>query len=170
MKWFSAAIVSAISLFAGSAASQAKDIVQTARDAGQFTLLLQAVEKAGLETKLATPGPFTVFAPTDDAFRALPPDVAERLMDPQNKDELASVLSYHVLAGRLASTDFAAVMSDVQTLAGRSIFLTKEGETISVNGATLTQSDIVADNGVVHVIDKVLLPPQRLQPTFKSKD
>ena len=168
MKQIAAATALAISVAAIAGESQAKDIVQTATDAGNFTMLLRAVQSAGLEAKLKTPGPFTVFAPTDDAFRALPPDVARRLMDPANKNELANVLSYHVLAGRLSTSDLKAAKSDAKALSGQSIFLGKEGAAVTANDAKVAQPEIFADNGIVHVIDKVLMPPKPVQPTFKS--
>lgn len=166
LSWPAAAL--AISLVTGAGGSQAKDIVQTAKDAGTFTMLLQAVQRAGLEEKLKTPGPFTVFAPTDDAFRALPPDVAKRLMDPANKTELANVLSYHVLAGRLSIADLKAPKSDAKALTGQSLVLGKQGDAVTANEANVAQPEIVTDNGIVHVIDKVLIPPKPVQPTFKA--
>ncbi len=104
-----AAAALAILILSIAEGSEAKDIVQTAKDTGKLSMFLQAIKSAGLEEKLKSPGPFTIFAPTDDSFRALPPEVAKRLLDPANKDELANVLSYHVLAGRLITSDLKAI-------------------------------------------------------------
>lgn len=142
----------------------AKDLVQTADEAGRFTMLLKAIRQAGLEGKMTTPGPFTVFAPTDAAFQALPAATAERLMNPANKDELAKVLSYHVLAGRLMAADAAGKNVAASTLIGQPLVVNGEGDAVTVNGAKLIQSDVRADNGIVHVIDRVLIPPTPVQP------
>lgn len=142
----------------------AEDIVQTATEAGKFTMLLKAVRQAELEAKLTTPGPFTVFAPTDAAFQALPAGTAERLMNPANKSELAHVLSYHVLAGRLTSSDIAGKNAAAATLNGQPLVLHGENGTVTVNGAAIIQPDIQADNGIVHVIGTVLIPPTPIQP------
>ncbi len=144
----------------------ADDVVETARKAGQFTMLLKAVQQAGLESKLKTPGPFTVFAPTDAAFAALPPAVAKRLMDPANTGELAKVLSYHVLAGRLITRDLGTMPRAADTLIGAAVVLNPTESGVKVNDAAITTPDMRVDNGVVHVIDKVLLPPMPIQPTF----
>lgn len=151
-------------LMAGSPDAHAADIVEAASEAGQFTMLLQAVKQAGLEGKMKTPGPFTVFAPTDAAFSALPPEVSQRLMDPDNKAELAGVLSYHLLAGRLLSADVAGKNAEVKALTGQGLVVNGEGENLTVNGAKVSTRDMIVDNGVVHVIDEVLLPPTPVQP------
>ncbi len=151
-------------LMTGSPEVHAADIVEAASEAGQFTMLLQAVKQAGLEGKMKTSGPFTVFAPTDAAFSALPPEVSQRLMDPANKAELAGVLSYHVLAGRLLSADVAGKNAEVKALTGQGLVVNGEGENMTVNGANVSTRDMITDNGVVHVIDEVLLPPTPVQP------
>lgn len=153
-------------LWAAVGPACADDVVETARKAGQFTMLLKAVQQAGLESKMKTPGPFTVFAPTDAAFAALPPAVAKRLMDPANKGELAKVLSYHVLAGRLITRDLGTMPRAADTLIGAAVVLNPTASGVKVNEATITTPDMRVDNGVVHVIDKVLLPPMPIQPTF----
>lgn len=142
----------------------AADIVETAAGAGQFTKLLEAMQQAGLTALMRTPGPFTVFAPNDAAFAALPPEIGARLMDPANKAELAKVLSYHVVAGRLATADIKGLNADVKSLTGQSLLVNGQEAAATVNGAAIIQPDIQADNGAVHVIDKVLIPPTPVQP------
>ncbi len=159
-------IVLGAGLLAAIGPACADDIVETARKAGQFTMLLKAVQQAGLEAKMKTPGPFTIFAPTDAAFAGLPPDIAKRLMNPANKGELAKVLSYHVLAGRLVTRDLGGVPRAADTLTGAAVVLNPTGPGVKVNDATLTTPDMRVDNGIVHVVDKVLLPPMPIQPTF----
>lgn len=168
MKWVSTATILTFCVTAMAGDCRAGDLLETADQAGQFTMFRQAAEQVGLATKLTSPGPFTVFAPTDDAFRALPPDVLKRLMDPQNMTELANVLSYHVVAGRLAGADVKTPLNDLQALTGRSLFLRRDGDTVFINDATVVRMDIIADNGVIHMVDKVLVPPTRLQPSFES--
>jgi len=121
-------------------------------------------EQAGLTGLLKSPGPFTVFAPNDAAFAALPPEATSRLMDPANQAELAKVLSYHVAAGRLAAADVKGLNADVKSLTGQSLVVDGQAAAPTVNGANIVQPDIQADNGIVHVIDKVLLPPTPVQP------
>ena len=154
----------AVSLFAGAA--QAANIVQAAQADGHFTMLLKAVRQAGLEGKMMSPGPFTVFAPTDAAFAALPPATARRLMDPANKAELAKVLSYHTLAGRLTTAELGDKPRAAATLIGEPLVLDAGGPRVKVNDAHITKADMMVDNGVVQVIDKVLLPPTPIQPSF----
>jgi len=160
------ALLAAAGVLALAGQAQADDIVEAARKAGNFTMLLKAVKQAGLEAKMKTPGPFTVFAPTDAAFAALPPDVAKRLMNPANKKELAKVLSYHVLAGRLTTRDLGETPRAADSLIGAPVVLNGMGPGTKVNDANITTPDMRVDNGVVHVIDKVLLPPMPIQPKF----
>jgi len=147
-----------------SAQAPTKDVVQAAQAAGQFTMLLKAVKQAGLEGKMKAPGPYTVFAPTDAAFAAMPPAVAKRLMNPANKKELASVLSYHVLAGRLMTADVAGKNAEVKALTGQGLVVDGRKGAPTVNGARITTADMRVSNGVVHVIDQVLLPPTPVLP------
>ncbi|MCB1885356.1 MAG: fasciclin domain-containing protein [Geminicoccaceae bacterium] len=156
------AIAAAVVLACGPAA--AADIVETATASGQFTRLLQAARAAGLEPALRAPGPLTVFAPTDAAFEAMPPGTAERLMDPANKAVLAGVLGHHVLAGRLALADVAGKDADVKALNGQSLTVNGQNDEVTVNGAPVAKGDIQADNGVIHVIGRVLIPPTPVQP------
>lgn len=151
-------------LLVASSAASAKNIVQTAQAAGQFTILLKAAAAAGMDKTLAEPGPYTVFAPTDAAFNALPPGMLDKLMKPENKDMLKKILGYHTLFGRLATGDLKDDKSAATTTIGQPVVLEKKGGAIMVNEATITQPDIAADNGVIHVIDKVLMPAKPVQP------
>src|SRR3954452_5779031 len=132
----------------------AHNIVETAREAGTFQTLLTAVDAAGLGETLADGGPFTVFAPTDDAFAALPQGIAERLL--AEPPALARVVAYHVVPGRITSAQITHV-SKQQTVEGGVLELAVNGS-VTVNGATVIQADIEAENGVIHVIDRVLFP------------
>ncbi len=137
------------------AEGHSKDIVDTAVEAGSFTTLVAAVEAAGLVDTLKGEGPFTVFAPTDEAFDALPEGtVAGLLADP---DALAKVLTYHVVAGKVMSTDLSNEMM-TPTVNGADITIMTEGG-VKVNDANVVTADIEASNGVIHVIDAVILPP-----------
>ncbi|QHQ36103.1 fasciclin domain-containing protein [Algicella marina] len=132
------------------------DIVDTAVNAGTFSTLVAAVEAAGLVETLKGEGPFTVFAPTDEAFAALPEGTVEGLLQPENKDQLAAILTYHVIPGKVMSTDISGPMS-VATVQGSEVDITTEGG-VMVDGATVTTADIEASNGVIHVIDSVIMP------------
>lgn len=158
------ALALALPLALGPVSAQAADLVETATDAGYFTKFLEAVQQAGLTGLLRTPGPFTVFAPTDSAFAALPPETVSRLMDPANTAELAKVLSYHFVAGRLAAADVSGLNADLKALTGQSLVMDGRNKTMTVNGAKILQADIQADNGTMHVIDEVLIPPMPVQP------
>ncbi len=130
-------------------------IVQTAQDAGAFNTLLTALNAAGLTSALEGMGPFTVFAPTDDAFAAIDGEVLGDLID--NTELLTAVLTYHVVPGRFAAADVAG-LSSAPTLNGKDLALSFDGTTVMVDGATVTSADIEASNGIIHVIDQVLLP------------
>ncbi len=132
-------------------------IVQVAEQAGSFKRLLAAVEAAGLTETLMGEGPFTVLAPTDDAFQALPPDALERLLEPKNRDQLAAILKYHVIRGRV-SAQAAVAAGRVETIQGESVSATISDGVLKMNDARVTANDITADNGLIHVIDSVLLP------------
>jgi len=134
----------------------AKDIVDTAVGAGSFTTLVAAVQAAGLVDTLKGAGPFTVFAPTDEAFAALPAGTVEDLLKPENKDKLVAVLTYHVVAGKVMSTDLTNNMT-AATVQGQNVTIMTEGG-VKVNGANVVSADIAATNGVIHVIDAVILP------------
>ena len=134
-----------------------KDIVDTAVAAGNFTTLAAALTAAGLVDTLKGPGPFTVFAPTDAAFAALPAGTVEDLLKPENKDKLVAILTYHVIAGKVMSTDLTEGMK-AKTVNGAEVTITLDGGA-KVNGAVISTADIEATNGVIHVIDSVILPP-----------
>ncbi len=148
--------LTAASFMAAPAFAQDKDIVDTAVGAGNFTTLVAAVEAAGLVETLKGPGPFTVFAPTDAAFAALPAGTVEDLLKPENKDKLVSILTYHVVSGKVMSTDLTEGMK-AATVQGGELTITLDGGA-KVNGATISTADIEASNGVIHVVDSVLLP------------
>jgi len=152
----SAAILAGVSLSSGFA--RAADIVDTAVAAGSFTTLVTAVKAAGLVETLKGPGPFTVFAPTDAAFAALPSGTLATLLKPENKAKLVAILTYHVVPGRILSSDIAGKKLDPKTVEGERLAINATGHTVKVNTATVIKADIIADNGVIHVIDKVLLP------------
>ncbi|WP_282096302.1 fasciclin domain-containing protein [Epibacterium ulvae] len=148
----------AATLVAGAAfaGGQAKDIVGTAKAAGDFGTLLAAAEAAGLVDTLKGDGPFTVFAPTDAAFAALPEGTVESLLKPENKEQLVSILTYHVVPGKVMSGDLVDDMK-AATVQGSSITIDLD-DGVKVNSASVTAADIEAKNGVIHVIDQVILP------------
>ena len=150
----SAAMIATSSMaFAGG---HSKDIVDTAVGAGSFTTLVAAVQAAGLVDTLKGAVPFTVFAPTDAAFAALPEGTVASLLLPENKDQLISILTYNVVPGKVMSTDLSNGMMAATVQGGSVTIMTTNG--VSVNGATVVTADIEASNGVIHVIDSVLLP------------
>jgi uncharacterized surface protein with fasciclin (FAS1) repeats len=134
-----------------------KDIVDTAASAGEFNTLVAAVKAAGLVDALKADGPITVFAPTDEAFAKLPEGTVESLLKPENIDQLKSILTYHVVSGKVLSTDLSDGAS-AATLQGSNLSVEIADGSVSVNGASVTTADIGASNGVIHVIDTVLLP------------
>jgi uncharacterized surface protein with fasciclin (FAS1) repeats len=134
------------------------NIIEVATSAGQFTTLVAAINAAGLAETLNGTGPFTVFAPSDAAFAKLPAGTVESLLMPENKTKLAALLSYHVVPGRVASADLAGITATPATVQGGTLSIdTNAG--VKVGGATVTTPDIAASNGVIHVIDTVLMPP-----------
>ncbi|WP_343503295.1 fasciclin domain-containing protein [Alloyangia pacifica] len=133
-----------------------KTIVEIAQDAGSFSTLLAAAEAAGLVETLNGDGPFTVFAPTDEAFAALPEGTVDTLLMPENKDKLTAILTYHVVPGKVMSSDLTNGMM-AETVQGESLEIMTEGG-VTVGGVNVTQPDIEASNGVIHVIDGVLMP------------
>ena len=138
------------------APAAAGDIVAVASEAGSFSTLVAAVQAAGLVETLQGEGPFTVFAPTDDAFAALPAGVLDKLLLPENQDVLVKILTYHVVAGKVMAADVTA--GEVATVEGQNITLATDGG-VTVNGANVVTADVEASNGVIHVIDAVILPP-----------
>ncbi len=140
-----------------SDAMNTKDIVDTAVKAGSFNTLVKAVQAADLEETLRGEGPFTVFAPTDEAFAKLPPGTIEDLLKPENKSQLQAVLTYHVVPGKVMAED-AAALTAAKTVNGKSFSITKSGDGLMVDNANVIQADIPTSNGVIHVIDQVILP------------
>ncbi|UWQ18534.1 fasciclin domain-containing protein [Jannaschia sp. M317] len=134
-----------------------KNIVETAAAAGDFGTLLAAAEAAGLVETLTSEGPFTVFAPTDTAFAALPEGTVDTLLLPENKDQLTSILLYHVVPGKVMSTDLSDGLEAPTALEGQSVTVSM-GDTVMIGDATVVAADVEASNGVIHVIDAVLLP------------
>lgn len=151
------AMTVAASFLSAPAFAAEMDIVDTAVGAGTFNTLAAALGAAGLVETLKGAGPFTVFAPTDAAFAALPAGTVEDLLKPENKDKLVAILTYHVVAGKVMSTDLTEGMK-AATVNGAEVTITLDGGA-KVNGATISAADIVATNGVIHVIDAVILPP-----------
>ena len=136
---------------------EAKDIVDTAVAAGSFNTLVAAVKAAGLVDTLKGEGPFTVFAPTDEAFAKLPAGTVEDLVKPENKEKLTAILTYHVVAGKVKAADVVK-LSSAKTVNGKEVKITVDGDKVKVDGANVVKTDIVTKNGVIHVIDAVILP------------
>jgi uncharacterized surface protein with fasciclin (FAS1) repeats len=153
------ATVIAMTLAVVSVPAKAADIVDTAVSAGQFKTLVAAVTAAGLVDTLKSKGPFTVFAPTDAAFAKLPAGTVESLLKPENKSKLVAILTYHVVPGKVMSADIAGKKLNVATVQGGKINVNAMSG-VMINGAKVVSADIAASNGVIHVIDKVILPPQ----------
>lgn len=139
------------------AAVGSADIVDTAANAGSFKTLLAAVKAADLEGTLRGPGPFTVFAPTDEAFAKLPAGTVDSLLKPENKDKLKAILTYHVVSGRVPSTE-AVKLTSAKSVNGKELKLAATGGALHVDKATVVKADVSASNGVIHVIDTVMLP------------
>lgn len=139
------------------AQTSSKDIVETAVSAGTFKTLAAALEAADLVGTLKGTGPFTVFAPTDDAFAKLPAGTVESLLKPENKAKLVAVLTYHVVSGTVMAAQVSKVPS-AKTVNGASLSIHAMDGRVMVDNATVTKADIVASNGVIHVIDTVVLP------------
>ena len=133
------------------------DIVDTAVKAGSFNTLVAAVQAAGLAETLKGEGPFTVFAPTDDAFAKLPAGTVEDLLKPENKDKLAAILTYHVVSGKVMAKD-VMTMKEAKTVNGESVTISMETDTVMIDNAKVVTPDIECSNGVIHVIDTVILP------------
>ena len=145
---------------ATTSARAADDIVDTAVKAGSFTTLVTALKAAGLVETLKGPGPFTVFAPTDDAFAKLPKGTVEDLLKPENKAKLSSILTYHVVSGKVMSKDIAGKTMKSKTVQGAEISIDATKD-VMVDKAKVVKADIEASNGVIHVIDAVIMPPAK---------
>jgi uncharacterized surface protein with fasciclin (FAS1) repeats len=153
-----ALIALTIALGAGfQARAQQQDIVDTAVAAGSFKTLAAALQAAGLVETLKGAGPFTVFAPTDAAFAKLPAGTVENLLKPENRDKLRAILTYHVVAGKVTAADVVKMTSG-KTVQGSSVKIASSGGKVTIDNATVAKADVMASNGVIHVIDTVLMP------------
>ncbi|MEE4330042.1 MAG: fasciclin domain-containing protein [Wenzhouxiangella sp.] len=157
IKQFCTAATLALALIAAPALADnhGKNIIETAADAGQFGTLLTAIETAGLTGALSGEGPFTVFAPTDEAFAAIPAKDLEAIL--ADTDLLTSILTYHVVSGKVMAADVVN-LSSATTLQGSDVSISVDGGTVSVDDATVVATDIETSNGVIHVIDAVITP------------
>jgi len=142
-----------------SAGSAKKDIVDTAVAAGSFSTLATALQAADLVDTLKGKGPFTVFAPTDEAFSKLPAGTVENLLKPENKEKLKAILLYHVVAGDVTAKQVVQ-LSSAKTVGGQNVTIAVNNGTVMVNDAKVVKADVMASNGVIHVIDTVLLPKE----------
>lgn len=138
--------------------SEGQDIVDVAVANGSFNTLAAALKAGGLIDTLKGEGPFTVFAPTDEAFAKLPEGTVETLLKPENIDQLKAVLTYHVVSGKVMAADVVKLNS-ATTVNGADVMISVEGESVKVNSAKVVAADVAASNGVIHVIDTVILPP-----------
>jgi uncharacterized surface protein with fasciclin (FAS1) repeats len=136
----------------------AADIVETAAANGSFTTLVAAAKAAGLVDTLKGPGPFTVFAPTDEAFKKLPAGTVENLLKPENKTQLTKVLTYHVVPGKVMASDVKGKTTTAKTVEGSTVAIDASGSAVKVDNATVSKADVTASNGVIHVIDTVIMP------------
>ncbi|MGA9572832.1 MAG: fasciclin domain-containing protein [Lysobacterales bacterium] len=158
-----AVLAAAVSLFAitalaGSYDKKARqDIVEVAVSNGSFTTLVAALQAADLVDTLKGDGPFTVFAPTDEAFAKLPAGTVENLLLPENRDQLTAILTYHVVAGKVTS-DQVVTLDSATTVNGQDVAIRVYEGNVMINGATVAAADVMASNGVIHVIDEVILP------------
>jgi uncharacterized surface protein with fasciclin (FAS1) repeats len=139
-----------------AAHSAAKDLVAVAAGADNFKTLVAAIKAAGLVETLQGKGPFTVFAPTDEAFAKLPPGTVENLLKPENREKLIAVLKYHVVPGKVTAADVKTM--EAKTAQGQSVSIKVTSEGVTVDNAKVVKTDILAENGVIHVIDTVILP------------
>ena len=161
-KTFAFATVAAVVLTVAASGTTAvraetRDVVDTAIAAGSFKTLAKALDAAGLVNTLKGAGPFTVFAPTDEAFAKLPDGTLETLLKPENKEKLRRILTYHVVAGKVMASDVVKLQS-ARAVSGDTITVTVEDGVVHVDNATVTSADVLASNGVIHVIDSVILP------------
>jgi uncharacterized surface protein with fasciclin (FAS1) repeats len=143
--------------YSGNYGDKQKDIVDTAVAAGDFNTLVAAVQAAGLVETLQGEGPFTVFAPTDEAFAKLPDGTVEALLLPENKDKLVAILTYHVVPGKVTS-DQVVKIKEAKSVNGKNIPIAVDGGTVKVDNAKVVKADIMTSNGVIHVIDTVIIP------------
>jgi uncharacterized surface protein with fasciclin (FAS1) repeats len=155
----SLSLAAAAAILAFTPAAHAKNLVEVAQGAGQFKTLIAAAKAAGIVDALTGPGAKTLFAPTDGAFAKLPKGTVANLLKPENKDKLKAILTYHVVGGTtIRARDIKTGTSKVDTLNGQALSVKKNAHGVSVNGASVIKADVKASNGIIHVIDKVLLP------------
>lgn len=157
MRFLKTMTATAAALLMTVSVSKAADIVDTAIEAGSFNTLVAAVQAADLVDTLKGEGPFTVFAPTDEAFAALPAGTVDNLLLPENKDQLVAILTYHVIPGRVMSADIDGQTLSVETVQGGELEVDATSG-VMINDATVVTADVEASNGVIHVIDTVLIP------------
>ena len=151
-------LLAAATMLALASPAVAADIVETAASNGSFTTLVAAVKAAGLGDTLKGPGPFTVFAPTDDAFKKLPPGTVENLLKPENKAQLTKVLTYHVVPGKVMASDVQGKKTTAKTVEGSTVAIDASRGVVEVDNARVSKADVTASNGVIHVIDTVIMP------------
>jgi uncharacterized surface protein with fasciclin (FAS1) repeats len=154
---FAALLLLATEVHAGGYGKKQADIVDTAVSAGSFNTLAAALQAGGLVDTLKADGPYTVFAPTDEAFAKLPDGTVEMLLLPENKDKLVEILTYHVVAGKVTSAEVVTLES-AQTANGSDVAIKVVDETVFINDSRVVAVDIEASNGVIHVVDSVILP------------
>jgi uncharacterized surface protein with fasciclin (FAS1) repeats len=155
---FSLISISLISFTPAHAMSHKKgDIIDVAVKAGSFETLIAAAKAAGLVEALKGEGPLTVFAPTDEAFAKLPAGTVESLLKPENKNKLKNILLFHVVAGKVRA-ETAVTLDSAKTLQGTSFSIKLDGDVLKVNGASVVTADVEASNGIIHIIDSVILP------------
>jgi len=152
-----ALLLLATDVFAGNYSKKESDIVDTAVSAGSFNTLAAALEAGGLVDTLKADGPYTVFAPTDEAFAKLPDGTVEMLLLPENKDKLVEILTYHVVAGKVTAAEVVTLES-ATTVNGSDVVIRVVDETVFINDSRVVATDIGASNGVIHVVDTVILP------------
>ncbi len=157
IKTIKGAVLGSVLAFGTATTATAGDIVDTAVSAGSFNTLVAAVKAAGLVDTLKGDGPFTVFAPTDEAFAALPEGTVESLLKPENKDKLVSILTYHVVPGKVMSSDVNGKKLKAATVEGSKVRINGMSG-VYVDGAKVIQANIETENGVIHVIDSVIIP------------
>jgi len=157
MTYLAVAFAMLLSVTTNVFAGANKDIVDTAVAAGDFTTLAAALQAAGLVDTLKGPGPFTVFAPTDEAFAKLPAGTVEELLKPENKEKLVAILTYHVVSGKVMAKDVMK-MTSAKTVNGKSVTIMDQNGVVMVDNAKVIKTDIAASNGVIHVIDSVIIP------------
>jgi uncharacterized surface protein with fasciclin (FAS1) repeats len=152
-----AAVVMTVAVSGAVVRAETRDVVETAVAAGSFKTLAKALDAAGLVTTLKGSGPFTVFAPTDEAFAKLPAGTLETLLKPENKEKLRRILTYHVVSGKVMASDVVKLQS-AKAVSGDTITVKVRNDVVHVDNATVTKADVTASNGVIHVIDAVILP------------